>query len=90
MKKQKFREMLKQLHNELEGIHSIDDSGRELLRILMKDIQQILDQSTEGQSSQHNKLIKQLTEAIDYFEESHPVLVLRIKKMIDTLSNMGI
>lgn len=91
MEKQEFRNMLQQLHNQLEGTESVDESGRQLLQILMNDIQQILDKSSvEEESRQRNSLIEQLKHAIQYFGESHPTLALTMKKVIDTLSNMGI
>lgn len=90
MEKQKLRKMLEQLHSELKETESIDEGGSQLLQILMDDIQKILDKSIEEQSRQRSSLIEQLKDAILYFEESHPTLALTMKKVIDTLSNMGI
>lgn len=90
MEKQKFRDMLKALHHELEDAKSLDEKGRDLLRVLMKDIQRVLDQSSEEESAPQHSLIEQLGKTIKYFEESHPGLALTMKKVIDTLSNMGI
>lgn len=90
MEKQKLREMLEQLHTELKETKSVDESGTKLLHILMNDIKNILDKSVEEESRQRSSLIEQLKRAILYFEESHPRLALTMKKVIDTLSNMGI
>ena len=82
--------MLKQLHHELEDTKSLDEKGRDLLRVLMKDIQKVLDKSAEEGPSPQHSLMEQLRQTINYFEESHPGLALTMKKVIDTLSNMGI
>lgn len=90
MESQKLRKMLEQLHSELKETETVDESGSELLHILMNDIKNILNKSVEEQSKQRSSLINQLKQAILYFEESHPTLALTMKKVIDTLSNMGI
>ena len=90
MEEKQFRQMLKQLHKELENTHSVNDSARELLYTVKNDIQQILNKSAEYKGQQHPKLIKQLTATIHYFEKSHPKLALALKQVIDILSNMGI
>ena len=90
MESQKLRKMLEQLHSELKETETVDESGSELLHILMNDIKSILDKSVEEQSRQRSSLINQLRQAILYFEESHPTLALTMQKVIDTLSNMGI
>ena len=95
MEKEEFRDILEKLHNELKAIQSVDERGRELLMLLMKDIKQILEPSNGYQTCEHrtrdeNTLKDRLSNAINYFEESHPTLSLAMKKVIDTLSNMGI
>ena len=90
MEEQKFRDMLKALHHELEDTKSLDEKGRDLLRVLMKDIQRVLDQSSEEESAPRHSLMEQLRKTINYLEESHPGLALTMKKVIETLSNMGI
>ena len=90
MESQKLRKLLEQLHSELKETETVDEGGSELLHILMNDIKNILDKSVEEQSGQRSSLINQLKQAILYFGESHPTLALTMKKVIDTLSNMGI
>ena len=86
----RLRESLEALHNELASIESVDEEGRELLRILGDDIQKLLDKTGPGESRQRTSLVERLTQGIDYFEGSHPTLALAMKKVIETLSNMGI
>ena len=90
MEQKQFRQILQQLHNELENTNSIDESDRELLYKIKNDIQQLLDKSDEYEIRRHYTIIKQLTDIIHYFEKSHPKLALTLKQVIDTLSNMGI
>jgi len=91
MEEKKFRQMLEQLHKELENTHSVNKSARELLYTVKNDIQQLLNKSDGyGETRQHHTLINQLTAAIHYFEKSHPNLALALKQVIDILSNMGI
>jgi len=90
MERDKLREALEKLHHELKGTRSVDESGRELLRMLMDDIQHVLDQSGEDKTQPNQNLTDQLTKAIYYFETTHPTLALSMERVIDTLSNMGI
>ena len=80
--------MLEQLHLELKGVKSVDEIGQKHLQILMRDIQNLLDKTSE-QPSGHS-MIEKLKTAITDIEESYPTLALTMKKVIETLSNMGI
>jgi len=80
---------LKQLHQQLQEIKSVDEKGYELLHMLHDDIQRFLERE-EDMSGQEVTFIDKLKEAVDYFEQSHPTLVLSLKQTIDTLTNMGI
>lgn len=90
MENQKLSELLVKLHAELEQTRSVDDSARKLLQSVMNDIEQLIDHPAEDLSPQRHKLIERLTETLQHFEESHPVLTLTIGSIMDTLSKMGI
>lgn len=90
MEREEFREMMEKLHNELKAVNSVDEKGLELLRTLMSDIQQLLNQTGKVRSDQNRTIIEQLTESMHILQGSHPKLVLTIKQVIETLSNMGI
>jgi hypothetical protein len=90
MESERLRESLKALHNELASTESVDEKGRELLRVLMDDIQKLLDKKGAEESCQRTSLVERLAQGIDYFEELHPTLALTMKQVIETLSNMGI
>jgi len=85
MTKQSLHNILTGLHNELKDIKSVDENERKLLKALMNDIQDVLNHSCE-----HQTLREQLTDAIYKLEKSHPTLVLTMKNVVETLSNMGI
>jgi hypothetical protein len=86
MSNQKLRELLEQLHKELERTDSIDENGRELLRNISADIQKFLDPSQENPES----LLDRLQSAVDQFEVEHPAITAALSQMLNTLSNAGI
>jgi len=86
MTDQKLRELLQQLHDELERTQSMDEKGREMLRHLSADIQQFLDPTKENPAA----LMGRLQDAIDHFEVEHPAVTAALSQMLNTLSNAGI
>jgi len=89
MEKQAFRNMLEQLHQELSGTESLDESSKELLLSVQEDIEQLLDTDNAG-AAHHDSLGGKLSNAIDEFEETHPDMVLTMKHVLDSLANMGL
>ncbi|MFH1625617.1 MAG: DUF4404 family protein [Pseudomonadota bacterium] len=90
MKKVQLREILEQLHTELEQTKSVDKTSRELLRDVIKDIYDVLERSSKKPSGGHQSLINQLTEAASRFEETHRTLAATVGQVIDALGRMGI
>jgi len=86
MTDQKLRELLEQLHNELEQTASVDDKGREMLTHLSSDIQKILEPSETADQS----ILSRLHDAIDHFEVEHPAITSALSQILNTLSNAGI
>lgn len=86
MADQKLRELLEQLHSELERAGSVDEEGREMLTHISADIQNLLGPS----GSAHPSLRKRLQDAIDHFEVEHPAITAALSQMLNTLSNAGI
>jgi hypothetical protein len=86
MTDQKLRELLQELHDELERTQSVDDNGREMLSRLNADIQQFLDPARENPAT----LLGRLQDAIDHFEVDHPAVTAALSQMLNTLSNAGI
>jgi len=88
MPDQHLREMLEQLHAELQQAGSVDERSRELLRNVMADIHTLLEPSAA--EAQPESLATRLREAVDEFEESHPALTEAVGRVVDALAKMGI
>ena len=86
MTDQKLRELLQQLHDELERTKSVDEKGRDMLSHLNADIRQFLDPAQDNPTT----LLGRLQEAIDHFEVEHPAVTAALSQMLNTLSNAGI
>ena len=80
--------LLEQLHNELDNTQAVDEKGRELLRALNADIQEILERSENGQSA--DTLLERLQATIDHFEVTHPAFTTALSRIMTALNNVGI
>lgn len=87
MKDKKLDQLLEQLHKEIEGIESVDEKGRELLRELSTDIRDLLERA-EGQ--QPDSILERLGQAMKHFEVTHPDLTAALSNLSTILSNAGI
>ena len=88
MTDQKLGELLEQLHNELGNLEDVDEKGRELLRHVNADIQELLER-TEGAPTDES-MLQRLQDAIDHFEVEHPAITAALSQMLNSLSNAGI
>ena len=84
----KLRELLEQLHDELEHTKNVDDKGRVLLRDLDADIRQLLDGSTG--SLPQSPMLNLLEESIKHLEITHPTLTMALSELLTALNNAGI
>jgi hypothetical protein len=82
-------ELLEQLHNQLDSTQAVDDKGRELLRDLNADIQELLKRS-EGAGADDDSLLERWQESIDHFEITHPTLTTALSQILNVLNNAGI
>jgi len=89
MTDQNLRDLLEQLHEELERTEVQDEASRERLRHLQADIRALRERSGETIESDE-PLLERLQESIDHFETSHPQLTLMLSQMMTILSNAGI
>ncbi len=89
MDKQQLHQTLEQLHADLQHAQSVDDSERELLQNLAKDIQELLDRS-EASTQHYRSLGERLSAALLRFELSHPALTASIAQAVDGLNRIGI
>jgi len=89
MREQHLRQMLGQLHTELQRADTIDDRSRELLRSVLGDIEDLLERK-QKQATQPESIIERLREAVRAFETTHPTLTNAIGGVADALARMGI
>ena len=89
MREQHLRQMLEQLHTELQRADTIDDRSRELLRSVVGDIEDLLERKQKG-DTQPESIIERLREAVRAFEKTHPTLTDAIGRVADALAGIGI
>lgn len=90
MTAEQLNSLLKQVHTELEQTDSLDAASRDSLRILMTDIQKLLDQA-EGQPVPRDPtLIDRLEVEVLKFELSHPLLTQAISQVVKGLADLGV
>jgi hypothetical protein len=87
---QRLRELLKELHSELERDESVAEEPRDLLRTVMSDIRERLDRDGGELFDWPASLGDRLRESAEHFGESHPRVAATVGRVIDVLSNMGI
>lgn len=80
--------LLEQLHQELDQTQAIDEKGRELLRALNTDIQELLARTEDVQPA--DSLLERLQATIEHFEVTHPAMTTALAKIVTALNNAGI
>ena len=85
---QRLRQMLEQLHAELQRSHGLDDRSRERLDSALSDIEDLLSRAEAGKPPE--SIMERLREAIGVFEQTHPTLTAAIGRLAATLANIGI
>jgi hypothetical protein len=84
------RELLQQLHDEINKTQTVDEKGKELLRDLDGDIRDLLARSEEHPGQAQSSIVQTLESTISHFEVTHPELTVLVSKLLATLSNAGI
>ena len=90
MNKQKLRNLLEQLHDEIGQTESVDEKGRELLRNVDMDIRTLLERSEDAEVQSDESMLQRLQETIDHFEVEHPTITTALSELMTILSNAGI
>lgn len=89
MERDELQKTLTRLRDELRNGPPLDARGRAQLEGLARDIEQRLHPDrTEPEALE--ALAKNLREAIERFEESHPELTAAVNRVADALARMGI
>lgn len=83
----RLKQHLQTLHEELEGPAELDRDMRVLLRQLNDDISRVLD---EGGTEEDDDLRRQVQEAAANFAAEHPRTERLLREIADTLAKLGI
>jgi uncharacterized protein DUF4404 len=68
----------------------LDDGGRDLLRRLGKDINELLEQTGGVPLRPRQSMLRGLEQAVEHFEMTHPALTRALSDLLTALSNAGI
>jgi Domain of unknown function (DUF4404) len=90
MSSEQLHDKLVQLHAELAQTQAVDDSTREVLADLSKDIQELLDRPGNNEDHRYGPLTMRLRASLTRFETSHPSLTSAMEHAIDALVQMGV
>jgi hypothetical protein len=85
---QRLRQMLEQLHAELQRSHGLHNRSRERLDSALSDIEDLLTRAEAGTPPE--SIMERLREAVGVFEQTHPTLTAAIGRLADALANIGI
>lgn len=88
MTDKKLSQLLEELHTALDSTEAVDEKGRELLRALKEDIQELLERSERGESD--DSLLERMRETISHFESTHPAFTSALSNLLTALNNAGI
>ncbi|MBE7535538.1 MAG: DUF4404 family protein [Anaerolineales bacterium] len=88
MTDKKLAQLLEELHAALDATEAVDEKGRELLRALNEDIEELLERSEDVGAD--DSLLGRMREATSYFERTHPEMASALSKLLTALSNAGI
>jgi len=89
MPKQRLRELVSNLHEELERTPEVDAEGRELLRELTGDIEELVGHDSPPAKSRETAADQVETAAVR-LEAEHPRLAGRLNEIVDALGRLGI
>jgi hypothetical protein len=90
MDNESLKKELEKLHAELKKTQPSDQAQREQIQHLIKDVQASLANSGEYDSELQTSLTARLTQSIEMFEISHPLLTEQMDKLLEILSSAGI
>jgi hypothetical protein len=90
MDNKSLKKELEKLHAELKKTNPGDQAQRESLQHLIDDVQASLASSGQIEPELHASLTDRLTQAIELFQISHPLLTAQMDKLLEILSSAGI
>lgn len=89
MPKQRLRELISDLHDELERTPQVDAEGRELLRELTGDIEELVGHEEPAPESRASAS-QRVENAAVRLEADHPRLAGILGEIVDALGRLGI
>jgi Domain of unknown function (DUF4404) len=90
MDDKKARELLQQIHDEINNIQKVDKEESELLKDLDGDIRALLERSGEQPVEVHPSIVQNLENTLSHYEFTHLELTTLISKLLDILSTAGV
>lgn len=90
MDKKQLDKTLLELDTELRQIKSVDENERQILKHLMTDIQEILEQREYNQTYPYNRFDERLKYAVEHFGVTHPRITTLMGQIGDMLARIGI
>lgn len=90
MSAERLRQLLEQVHAELETLETLDDESRELVLDSIGDLAGALERATPPRDAEHESLGERLEDAAKQFESEHPKLFTALQQIVDTLRGGGI
>jgi hypothetical protein len=90
MPKTKLRELLTELHDELDSEAGVDAEAQRLLVQVRDDIEILLELSSEVPIEHREQVRSGLGRALDALETDHPALFRVVGNMLDVLTSLGI
>lgn len=92
MPKRRLAQSLEELHTELERSERVDEESAALLREMSVDIERLLERADddEDDDSPIEELNERITELAASFEADHPRLAATVRRVMASLSAMGI
>ena len=90
MEKKQLRDLLTELHNELEKSDRVDDVTRSALAEVTDEIQRLLASEEPASREQGESLAGRMQESLLEFETEHPAVTRVINQMAAALANLGI
>ncbi|MBW2253861.1 MAG: DUF4404 family protein [Deltaproteobacteria bacterium] len=90
MPKTKLRELLSELHDELESESGVDLEAQRLLLQVRDDIEILLELSSEAPIAHREQVRSGLGRALEALKTEHPGLFRVVGNMLDALTGLGI
>ena len=88
MEPRQFDQLLEKVNAAIRNVEDVDEQGRELLKDLSQDIQDLLDRSEDRGSAP--SVNPRLRDSIRHFEVTHPTLTALLSELSTILGNAGI